>query len=191
MYLFHIQFSCFSFSYLSVCGPPFYNIFMCLFVILVSFSFCMSIFPLLLNLRLNSSFFLSVYLFCILSSCSCSSFSFCLSLFRRCLYFPFPFERKNRCSSFSLSLWIIIASSIFLLLSLSHILSNCQFYSFPFLLCSCLLFQLSSLSTYLGFVLLLLDSLPCFGNSWTAITENTLHRIRHYCTPLQIVHRKT
>ena len=128
----------------------------------MSFSFFMSIFPLLLNLRLNSSFFLSVYLFCILSSCSCSSFSFCLSLFRRCLYFPFPFERKNRCSSFSLSLWIIIASSIFLLLSLSHFLSNCLIYSFPFLLYSCLLFQLSSLSTYLGFVLLLLDSLPCF-----------------------------
>ena len=27
-------------------------------------------------------------------------------------------------------------------------------------------------------------------SSWTAITENAGRRIRHYCTPLQIVHRK-
>ena len=26
--------------------------------------------------------------------------------------------------------------------------------------------------------------------SWTGITENAERRIRHYCTPLQIVHRK-
>ena len=25
--------------------------------------------------------------------------------------------------------------------------------------------------------------------SWTGITENTLHRIRHCCTPLQHVHQ--
>ena len=27
-------------------------------------------------------------------------------------------------------------------------------------------------------------------SSWTVITENTLHRIQHYCNPLQNVHRK-
>ena len=27
-------------------------------------------------------------------------------------------------------------------------------------------------------------------SSWTVITENTLRRIRHYCTPLQIVRQK-